>query len=374
MKIGIDVSQIVYGTGVSRYTRELVRHLLLLDRENEYVLFAGVWRQKEAIGTFFNELKREGLTFSPKVSFLPPRAADLVFNRLRIPVDLYTGRLDVFHASNWTTPRTKAKLVTTVHDLTPILYPETFPASLIKNFQRNLQLIQDTADLVLADCETTKQDLVKYAGLSAERIKTVYLAAGDQFRPVKSQNRINQVKAKYGIRGRYILSVGTQEPRKNIGQLIEAFTQVNDPQVSLVLVGKSGWGEAKDLRLKIKDLRIVETGFVPDEDLPALYSGAEVFVYPSLYEGFGLPVLEAMQSGCPVITSDRSATAEIGGQAAFLVDPSDTQALTEAMREVLASQKMRDSLISEGLKRAQAFSWKKTARQTLEAYQQVVTP
>ena len=379
MRICIDISQIVYDTGVSRYTKELVRHLLKIDKKNDYLLFAGAWRQKNKIENYLQELKEEGLKFEAKIVFLPPKLADLVFNQLRIPVDSFIGQVDVFHASNWTTPKTKAKLVTTVHDLTPIIYPETFPASLISNFKRNLRLVGETADLVLADCQTTKNDLVKHSRLDSQSIKTVYLAAGKEFKQVKNKKKIELIKRKYGIKkGEYILSVGTQEPRKNIKRLIRTFVRLNHVKVSLVLVGKYGWGPTSPRRRhslwrRTAGLRrVISTGFVDDKDLATLYSGAKAFIYPSLYEGFGLPILEAMQSGCPVITSNRSSMAEIAGQAGLLINPEDIEGMTGILEKVLKDGEMRKEMTKKGLVQAGRFSWEKTAKETITAYRKVV--
>lgn len=370
MKIAIDVSQIVYDTGVSRYTKELARHLFRIDKKNDYLLFAGVFRQKDKIQAYFEELRKEGLDFEERVVLLPPKIADLVFNRLRFPIDIFIDKVDVFHASNWTTPRTKARLVTTVHDLTPILYPETFPHGLLVNFQNNLKLVEANADLVLADCETTRGDLLKRTAINSEKIKTIYLAASEKFKPVKDRYQLSRIAKKYGIRGDYILSVGTQEPRKNIKRLVEAFLQLDNRAEQLVLVGKYGWKEEiSHLKSQVSDL--VVTGFVEEEDLPTLYSAAKVFVYPSLYEGFGIPVLEAMQCSCPVVTSNSSSTAEIASGAALLVNPESIEELKDAMENVLDDKKLQKELTQKGLLQAKKFSWEKTAKQTLAAYKEI---
>lgn len=347
-----------------------------IDKKNDYLLFAGVFRQKEKIISFFKELENEGCKFSSKIVLLPPKLADLVFNKLRIPVDVFIGRADVFHASNWTTPATKAKLVTTVHDLTPILYPETFPKSIINNFKTNLKLIEKNADMVLTDSLTTRKDLIERSNVKANKIKTVYLAAGQNFKPETDEGEIEKVKGKYGIKGGYILSVGTLEPRKNIKKLIKAFLslQLITCSLQLILVGKIGWGDKK---IKNKPclpagrngkLNIITTGFVPDNDLPALYSGALAFVYPSFYEGFGLPVLEAMACGCPVITSNRSSTAEIAGSAGLLVNPKENIEIANAIEKIAKGEKLRKKMKANGLRQAKEFSWEKTAKNTLAAY------
>lgn len=372
MKIALDISQIVYETGVSRYTKELVRHLLKIDRENYYLLFAGVWRERDKIDAFLQQLREGEAVFEQKVITLPPKVASLVFNQLRLPIDVFIGKVDVFHASNWTTPKTQACLVTTVHDLTPALFPEAFPKSIVDNFRVNLELVRQNAAAVLVDCETTKKDLIAKSDILADKVTTVYLAAGEDFQPVKEKQKLEMVKEKYGIRKKFVLSVGTKEPRKNLARLIEAFNSwEGSKDYQLVLVGKHGWGEEAKVGNKKQGVKIVETGFVTDEDLSALYSAAEVFVYPSLYEGFGLPVLEAMQCGCPVITSDLSATAEIAAEAALLIEPTNVSALTRALKQVVSDGKLRDTLVIEGIKRARQFSWEKTAAETLAIYQKV---
>lgn len=368
MRIAIDISQSVYDTGVSRYTKELVRHLLRIDRDNEYLLFAGVWRQRKKIEEFLESLRKEKLEFESKVIFLPPRLADLVFNQLRISVDHLIGKCDIFHASNWTTPKTQAKLVTTVHDLTPILFPDSFPKNIIANFKNNLRLIEKNADLILTDCETTRKDLLARIRVRQDKVKTVYLASADHFNPVRDKQKIEKVKSKYKIFDDYILSVSTQEPRKNIKSLIKAFLNLKDNKHQLVLAGKYGWGEEVQFLTEKKDLPVVAAGFVIDEDLPALYSGAKAFVYPSLYEGFGLPVLEAMQSGCPVITSNCSSLAEIAGNGALLIDPKNEESIEKGLKRVLEDSNLRRELSEKGLVQAGKFSWEKTARKTLTAY------
>ena len=348
----------------------MVRYLLKLDsKRNDYLLFAGVWRQREKIDQFLQTLKKDKLNFSQKIVWLPPRLANLVINDFRIPIEKFIGEVDVFHASNWTTPKTKAKLVTTVHDLTPILFPASFPKLVIKNFKKNLQLIEKTASMISVDSQATKGDLLKNTRISSEKVKVVYLAAEKHFRPLRNRKILDKVKAKYKISGDYILSVGTQEPRKNIKRLIEAFLAL-DSQFStqLVLVGKYGWGEESRF---LDNNSVICPGFVDDQDLPILYSGATVFVYPSLYEGFGLPILEAMQCNCPVITSNCSSMAEIAGQAALLIDPTNKQSLTLAIKKVLKDKTLRQDLRNKGRKQAEKFSWEKTAKDTLALYQKL---
>lgn len=353
MRIGIDISQIVYQTGVSRYTSELVKHLLQIDQENQYVLYAGSLRQRQAIIAFAVKLARKTqLALTP----FSPKLADLTWNRLNLlpPTDL-----DIFHASNWALPRTKAKLVTTIHDLTFLKYPQAHTAYSIAVHRRHLERAKKYADKIIAVSESTKKDLVDY-GIAEGKITVIYEAVSPIFKPVDS----HQVRAKYGLTKDYFLSVGTLEPRKNLKRLIKAFTSTSITlrECDLVIAGKFGWG--KQLK-PVKGVCLL--GFVPDEDLAGLYSDARAFVYPSLYEGFGLPVLEALSCGCPVITSNISGLPEVGGDAAIYINPYKVAEITQAMKAI---RKLNLTQIS--LAQAKKFSWDKTAKETLKVYQEVV--
>jgi len=367
MIIGIDISQIVYHTGVSRYTKELVRNLLRLDKKNSYKLFAGVWRQREAIDEYLQSLTSEGLSFQSYVKLFPPMLADRVWNSLHLfPIERFTGKVDVFHTSNWAQPPTKAVKVSTVHDITPILYPETHTKKVIQNFTRNVRLVRKECAVVLADSKATKQDLVTHCGFSEDTIKVIYLGVTSEFEPVTNNVSLRKVKDRYGITGEYLLSVGTQEPRKNLSKVVEAFTKLN-PDMQLVLVGKKGWGSEER---GVDSKKIIATGFVSDKDLPSLYSNATAFIYPSEYEGFGLPVLEAMACGCPVITSNVSSLPEVAGEAGICVNPHSKEEIMMAIKKVVSDNKIQKQMKEKSLKQAKQFSWEKTAQETLQVYQQ----
>lgn len=347
MRIGIDISQIVYQTGVSRYTAELVENLLKIDRDNQYVLFAGSLRQRGIIKAFVAKLpRRVKLVLTP----LSPKIADLVFNRLGISMNRFIGNIDVFHASNWVLPRLDCPVVTTIHDLTFLKFPEEHLPYYIVAHQRHLQRAKTRAAVVIAVSQATKRDLLDQ-GLATDKIHVIYEAAGRMFKPVKTKRRP------------FILSVGTMEPRKNIKRLIEAWKSLNIPEWKLLITGKFGWGE----RTKpVPGVRLL--GFVSDEELVKLYSQAQVFVYPSLYEGFGLPVLEAMACGCPVVTSGVSSLPEVGGEAAIYVEPMSVKSITQG---IITALDQASKLRQLGLEQAKKFSWEKTARETLKIYQRV---
>jgi len=236
---------------------------------------------------------------------------------------------------------------------------------MVKAHTRHLNKAKRLADLILTDAHSTKKDLVEY-GIDEKKIKVIHLAAASIFKPQTNKTKLNQTKANYGLTRPYILSAATNEPRKNLKKLIKAY-QALKLKVDLVIVGKFGWGDKLTQQKRIKIL-----GFVPDKDLADLYSGAKALAYPSLYEGFGLPVLEALSCGCPVITSNISSLPELGGQAAIYVNPHQTKSITRALRYVLSlSPSKRQNLKKQSLKQASKFSWDKTARLTLKAYREV---
>jgi len=353
MRIGIDISQIVYQTGVSRYTAELVENLLKIDQKNQYVLYAGSLRQRQILKAFVAKLPRKvKLVLSP----FSPKLADLVFNRCNLPINRLIGNVNVFHASNWMIPKIECPIVTTIHDLTFLKFPEEHLPYYIAAHKRHLFRAKK-AQVVITVSQATKRDLIN-EGFATDKIHVVYEAAGSMFKPVKAA----VVKAKYQLTKPFILSVGTREPRKNIKRLIQAWKPLRR-QYDLVIVGQFGWGEKTQVLPGIKLL-----GFVPDEDLVGLYSGAQAFVYPSLYEGFGLPVVEALSCGCPVVTSNVSSLPEIGGEAAIYVDPLSVAAITSGIKTALESTSKLRRL---GLEQAKKFSWEKTARETLKIYREV---
>lgn len=365
MRIGIDISQIVYQTGVSRYTFQLVKHLLKIDDQNHYFLYGGSLRQRQILNAFVYQVKTPKVT--SRLTGLSPKLADICWNRFNLFKPDCCQPLDIFHASNWALPKTKAKLITTIHDLTFLKYPQTHTAYSVAVHTRHLTRAQKYADRIIAVSGSTKKDLVNY-GIPEGKISVIYEAPNRIFKPLKDLKQLRAIKAKYHLKTRYLLSVGTQEPRKNLKRLIKAYLNLNLTDTPLVIVGKFGWGDKTDPPPNVKLL-----GFVPDEDLVGLYSAAQAFIYPSLYEGFGFPVIEAMACGCPVVTSNCSSLPEISGQAALYVNPLSVTDISHALKlaNELGSEK-RQSLIQAGFAQARQFSWEKTAKETLKLYQEVV--
>jgi len=278
----------------------------------------------------------------------------------------------------------KHKTIVTVHDLTPLVFPEYFPKGIKGWLKWQIQKISlKKANTIITDSESSKKDIIKYAGINEEKIHVVYLAAGEQFERLKTPDlRIKELRTKYELPEKFLLYVGDVTWNKNLPRLIEACLKANVP---LVMTGKALVDSDFDRKnlwnqdlVKIHKLcagkkNIVRIGFVSNEDLVNLYNIAQVFVMPSLYEGFGLPILEAMACGCPVITSKEGSLPEVAGDAAFYTDAYDSDKIAKDITEVFEDEKLRKELSVKGLKQADKFSWKKTASDTLKVYRQVLS-
>lgn len=356
MRIAIDISQIVYGTGVSVYTKNLVRNLLKIDSQNEYILFAGSLRRRQEIKDFSASLKG---AFQERVLPIPPVAADWMWNRLHTaPIEWFTGKIDVFHSSDWTQPPSNAYKITTVHDLAPILFPETVKRDAIRNItnthMRRLAWVKKEVDRIIVPSVATKNDLIRM-DFDESKIRVIPEAVEGDFRPAKKEE-IELVKKKYQLFQPYIMTVGIGG-RKNTERLLGAFDEVRvKEKIDLVLVGSGKFPETRGVR---------HLGHIGNPELAILYSGAEAFVYPSLYEGFGLPILQAFACEVPVVTSNISSMPEVAGEAAVLVDPNSVDSIVEGVKSAL---RRRDSLIKLGRERVKEFSWENTAKKTLEVY------
>lgn len=360
--IALDVSQMVYsGHGVGRYSEELARALLLHAPANySFTYFAGALRQAAKL-----RLRRKQHPWSRaswKTLPLPPRLAPLFWHTTNLSLNTFLGRSDLIHLSDWTTPRANSPLVTTVHDLVFKLYPETVHPLVLKTQKKRLERAIKYNAHFIADSKNTKNDLMKIFKLDSSRITVVYPGISARFEPRK-KIKVDQMKERYGLPDQYLLTLATREPRKNLPRLIKAYQSLKktDPSLPpLVIAGRYGWG--KDEK---PSADVIITGYIKEFDLPALYSGASVFVYPSLYEGFGFPVLEAMACGVSVVTSNTSSLPEVAGKAAVLVDPKSVKDLATGIARAL---KERKSLSKKSLTQAKKFSWEKTAQETLAVY------
>lgn len=357
MRIAIDVSQVVYGTGVAEYTKLLLRNFSRLDTENEYILFGGSLRRGDYLKHVISNLGL-GSRFQLKQFLIPPTLSDLIWNRLHmLPIEKLIGKVDVFHSSDWSQPPSSAFKVTTVHDLAPILFPNLTSRKIVHTHLVRLTRVKEEVDRVIAPSNATKMDLMKF-GIDEAKIRVIPEAPSEIFK-VQSEEAIEAVKRKYGIRGKYLLGVGINA-RKNTRRIVEAFSKARTSDLKLVLIGnpQTYLDEARGVTL---------TGFVADADRPALYSGAEGLLYPSVYEGFGLPILEAFATGCPVLTSNLSSMKEVGGDAAVLVEPEDVLSIAEGIKNLLTHKK---TLQKKGFNEVKKYSWEETAKKTLEVYRE----
>ena len=369
MRIGVDYTAAVrQGAGIGRYTRELVGALLALDASHDYVLFA-------ATGGLDPQ---PDLDLGPKAHLRTVLLSDewlaRLWHRARlpIPVELATGRVDLFYSPDFVLPPTLpgTRTILTVHDLSFLHYPDHFVPRLVRYLSRVVPRSVARADRVLADSEATRSDLIRLMGVAPEKVAVLYSGVDPRFCPQPEPGERERLAVEYGIGSRpYVLSVGTVQPRKNYARLIRAFSQLPG-DVELLIGGGRGWLYQEVLAEAARRERVRMLGFVADADLPALYRGAALFAFPSFYEGFGLPVLEAMACGVPVVCSNVSSLPEVAGDAALLVDPHDEAALAEALRRGLTDEDLRGRMVAQGLERAAEFTWERAARQLLDVLEE----
>ena len=381
-RIGFDITAaLAQGGGIGRYTRELVRAVVAADTINSYRLFSAKPPAKppvpDSIPVADNAIHRPA-----------PVAEHWLYRfwyrmRLPIPVQVVTGTIDLFHSPDFVLPPVSGGIPTllTVHDLSFVHYPDTFPSSLVEYLNRVVPWSVKRATHVLADSAATRDDLQRVWNVPAEKITVLTSGVSNRFQPVANLESQRSVRQKYGLGEQpYFLSVGTVQPRKNYQMLVRAFKQVavRLPH-QLIIAGGKGWladGLLQEIERQGLNERVQLIGFVDDDDLPALYSASTALVFPSLYEGFGLPLLEAMACGTPVLSSDASCLPEIinapEGDAGILIDPTDEAGWAEAMITVAENRALRADLVARGIARAGQFSWDATANHLLAIYDQLL--
>lgn len=292
------------------------------------------------------------------------------------PQDLRRRGIDLAHVQYIIPPIAPCPVVTTIHDVAFRRYPELFPLKHRLLLNLLIPFAAHHAAAVITGSEATRRDLMEFYGVPAEKVVVTPYAADPIYRPMDRNAARRAVRSRLGVPGPYVLSVGVLQPRKNLPRLVRAYNRASrDFPHRLVIVGKEGWAGA-ELRQAVAQAPAgrepLFTGYVADADLPALYAGADVFAYPSLYEGFGLPPLEAMACGTPVLTSNVSSLPEVVGEAAVMVDPRDESALAAALRRLLSDPAGRERLAAAGIARARNFSWERTARETVAVYCRVL--
>jgi glycosyltransferase involved in cell wall biosynthesis len=277
-------------------------------------------------------------------------------------VEKLVGKLDWFLTSDWTEPPSCLKKATVIHDLAYLRYPETVHPTILKTQRQRMEWIKKESSVVFADSETTKSDAVHLCGLDEKKIFINY--PGVQF-PKSSETLVNHVKTRYRLERPFILTVGKIEPRKNLKRLIHAFDKMNNSKIDLVIVGHQGWDTEISKRYYQSE-NVKFLSYIPDDELSALYASCLFFIYPSLYEGFGYPVIEAMGCGAAVATSDTSSLSEIGRSHALLFDPKSTEELELSMRKLVIDGALRNNLKKQGIIRSRDFIWRDYYRKMID--------
>ena len=376
MRIGIDYTAAArQGAGIGRYTRELIAAVLALQPPHDFVLLAGtagLGEAWEAQAVRLRELAVPGRLTLRTLPLTDDWMARL-WHRLRLPLpaNLITGKLDLFYAPDFLLPPLVGSVRTfvTIHDLSFLRHPETFPPQLRAYLDSAVPRSAARADAILTDSEATRRDVIDLLGVAPERVTTLLLGVSEAFTPDAAPGERFRLQQTYAIGARpYILAVGTVQPRKNYARLIDAVDRVREVvDVDLLLVGQPAWLADEVLNAAAERDHVRLLGFVADSDLPALYRQAAVLAFPSLYEGFGLPPLEAMACGTPVVASTASSVPEAVGDAGLLIDPLDVPGWADALIETLTDPSLRTGLTQRGLARAAGFTWKRVAQAWLEA-------
>ncbi len=366
LRIGIDLTAAWReGTGIFVYAVKLASELLRIDDQNRYTLFFS--------GEVHPDFKPWQGKFRP---VLIPVREEFTSKQVLMGVLCNAYRLDLIHFPAFPPPMACfRRYVWTLHDAAPWLFPQTMDVKGRLYFRWVGGWAAHLSKAIITVSNDAKRNIIAALRLPETKVNVIYEGIDAGFKRLDDHSFMDSVRLRYGLPEKFMLTVGTLEPRKNLPFLIRAYRQMrhaNQTKLGLVIVGRTGWkSEALEGDLGGEDKNIVLTGFVPQADLVALYNLAEVFVLPSLYEGFGFPPLEAMACGCPVIVSHRGSLPEVVGDAALLIDPQDLDSLVGALRAVEETPSLRAALIQKGLERAQQFTWTATATKTLALYNEI---
>jgi glycosyltransferase involved in cell wall biosynthesis len=370
MKIAIDARGVNWykGTGIGTYTENILKQLLKIDTENSYHIY---WS-----GDNYDNYNNE----SSKI-IMTSRKHRRFFQQYYFPNDLRKENIDLFHVPQngiGLSSEVDCKKVITIHDLIPYVMPETVGKGYLSEFLREVPQLIESCDGILTVSEKSKRDILKYFPVDENKIFVTPLAADRKYKPLDKEICKLSVQKNFNIGKPYILYIGGFSPRKNLRSLILAFSKLYKDlncEYNLVIVGSLKDESSTLMKLAYDlnmDSKIIFTGFVEEELLPVLYNAAEVFVYPSFYEGFGLPPLEAMSCGTPVIASNTSSIPEVVQNSGILIDPYDTDSLVTALGKVLSNESIKATLSKSALKKSSEFSWESTALKTLNSYKSIV--
>lgn len=351
--------------GIVVYTKNLLENLLEIDKENEYVFF---YNNTSLLGSYskYKNVREVVISFKNK----------LLWDQIGVPRAVRFHKIDIIFNPKLSIPLfASAKKIFTLPGLEQFALPNVFRWYDHLNTRIMGPLYCRRANAIIVMTDTGKNDLIKYLNVSSNKIKVIYASHHERFELTKDKKELLAIKQKYNLPENYIFFIGGITPLKNFSNIIRAFKIIKDKiPIKLVMVGFKRWKYASDIelinKLKLKD-DVINLGFVPDEDLPYLYSAAQCLLLPSLYEGFGIPILEANASRCPVVCSKTGCTPEVSGKAALLVNPYDYKEIAKAVFDILNNKDLREKLIASGLDNLKRFSWSKNARQTLELFEKI---
>jgi glycosyltransferase involved in cell wall biosynthesis len=336
IRVGMDISQIAHTGGVGVYSQNLAQKLSKL-KDLEMIYFYSSLRRPE----------KSGLKNVKKFK-LPPTFFEMLFNRWRnVPIEKFIGSIDIFHSSDWIQPPTKAKKVTTYHDLIPILHPEWSVPKIVDVHKRRLKIVENEVDMVIAVSNATKKDLLKVSTVPEEKIIVIYEAVDEEFKKLPAEE-VEEFRARYKLPEKFVLAIGGVGEIRNLKRVKQASKKYN------LIITRETMPE------------------IPYKEFPLLYNAASILLYPSFYGGFGLPILEAMACGVPVITSSISSFPEVGGNAAEYINPESVVDIENRLREIWNSEDKREKMIQKGFEQAKKFSWEKCAKETSDVYRKLV--
>ena len=367
MRIGIDARKL-HDFGIGTYIRNLLRQLARQDRQTEYVVLARP-ADCEALATLGENFRA-----------VPETAGNYsIAEQIRVPLALRREGVTLFHAPHYVLPPlVMCRSVVTIHDCIHLMFPQYLPNRIALTYARvSIGLASRRATRVLTVSESSKRDILRFVDIPAEKIDVIYNAYDERFGVEPREEDVARVRERYQLHDPFVLYAGTVKPHKNVERLIEAFDLVRKhglDDLKLVLIGDE-ISKYAALRRAVHSHQLHKyvrfLGYLPEETLAVMYRLASVFVFPSLYEGFGLPPLEAMASGTPVVTSNVSSLPEVAGDAAVLVDPYDSTSIAGGIERVLGDDALRRNLREKGLARAKQFSWETSVRRVREIYQEV---
>ncbi|MCA1603653.1 MAG: glycosyltransferase family 4 protein [Acidobacteria bacterium] len=371
MLIGIDgIPLREIKTGVGHYTFELAKSLALSSPNDQFEVISPY----NFLSLTESENRKEALPPNFHATKVKVNTLNRLWWTVGLPRYIKEKSLSLFHGTNYDIPLWKGcPTVLTIHDLSVLRYPETHKTRHVWRARRRLPLMARTATLIVTHSESIRHEVIGHFGLPREKVVAVPAAARSIFSPQSAEQTV-EVRKRLGVEDEFLLFVGTIEPRKNLLSLIHAYAEViraTGQRPQLVVAGKEGW-LSDEIHARLRDSGLVErvrfTGYLSDSDLRALYSSCRIFVYPSIYEGFGLPPLEAMACGAPVIASRIPSIREVVGPVGSLVDPDDVAGLAQSITDLLADENKRRNLASAGLERAKTFSWNNAANLMREVY------